>query len=123
MTFVTVYNTTDRPVLLDAEGREVGGREWGTAETTQDGAKVALASGSLILADVPEVGDVNPLAAAAAARTARLSDRRDTLGGLDPDMLTELGVTAGLSPDLNKTELVRALAFREDVAVPAAKEK
>lgn len=119
MTLVTVFNTTDRPVMLDDEGREVGGHDWGTADTTQQPAKDALGSGSIVKADIPSGGDVNPLAREAADRTARLTDRLAAFGGLGSDELDALGATAGLSGDLTKTELVRALAFREDVGVPS----
>lgn len=123
MTLVTVFNTTDQPVLVDADGREVGGREWGTADTTAAATKAAFDNGSLIRADIPAEGEVNPLAAEAAARTDRLTARRDFLQGADQATLDRLALAAGLPSDLNKTELVQSLAFREDVAVPAAKEK
>jgi hypothetical protein len=118
MSLVTVFNTTDRPVVLDAEGREVGGGEWGTADSTAEAAKAGLEpGGGLVRAEIPDTGDVNPQARAAAERTARLAERHTALTALDPKVLDRLAAKAGL-PEGNKTDLVRSLAFREDVAVP-----
>lgn len=120
MSFVTVFNTSDRPITVDSEGREVGGREWGTADSTFAGVKGAFDVGTLIKAVIPAGGDVNPLARAADDRTQRLAGRHAALTGLDPKALDAARQQAELGEDLTKTELVRALSHREDVAVAAS---
>ncbi len=54
MIYQTVYNTTDQPVVIDADGRTVGGREW--ASVRSDSVHVLEAVNSSKLAVVDDVG-------------------------------------------------------------------
>lgn len=123
--YVTVYNTTNAPITVDAEGRQVGPHDWGTADTTYEGASDAIDANELVKVDVPDSGDVEPAAAAAAERTATVSDRAGSLGKIDKDVLAEVAAEAGIADaeELTKPELVAALANRPDVAVPASSRK
>lgn len=64
MVYAAAYNPTDSPVVIDGEGRTLGGRAWGPVETTEDAVKAALSDGRLVKAARPARGaDVNPDAA------------------------------------------------------------
>lgn len=70
----TAFNTTDQPVAIDEAGRRIGGREWGTINTTDPVAKAALEDGTLVITDRPEGDDINPDAAEAFAVTDAAAD-------------------------------------------------
>lgn len=106
--YATVFNTTDSPLVVDAEGRIIGGGDWGTVDTTADEAKVALDDDRLVI--VEERKD-HP-AAEVFARTAVVRKSADALAKLDKDRLTALAEDNGVDPDQHKPELVRALAAR-----------
>ena len=74
--FRTAYNTTDAPVVVDSEGRSIGGGEWGTVETTEDAVKAALEAGSLeiIAGELDDGPGQNPDALKAQEETQRLAD-------------------------------------------------
>jgi hypothetical protein len=66
----TAFNTTDQPVAIDEEGRRIGGREWGTINTTDPVAKQALEDGLIVITERPAGNDeINPQAAEAFAVT------------------------------------------------------
>jgi hypothetical protein len=46
---VDAYNTTDRPVVIDADGRTVGGREHATVDDRNDEITAAVDRGHLVL--------------------------------------------------------------------------
>lgn len=72
--FQTVYNSTDRPVLIDAEGRTIEGRGWGSVDDSKPEVKEALKNESLVIVDDIGAGPgVNPRAAAAVAQTKALN--------------------------------------------------
>lgn len=119
--YVTVYNTTDAPVTVDFMGRVVGGGEWGVANTVDDEVKAALASGDLVQvgATADDASDVNPAARSAYDATTRASERATQAGALDSEALAKLLGDDG--DGLTKTQLVHAVAVRQDVDIPAAK--
>lgn len=51
------YNTTETPVVVDTEGRSIGGRSWGPFDDTDEVADRELAAGRIILADAGAVRD------------------------------------------------------------------
>lgn len=75
--YITAFNTTDRPVVIDGDGRTLPGQSWGPVLTTADPVKVALDSGALVkvTADV-KADDLNPEAREALEATARLEKAR-----------------------------------------------
>jgi hypothetical protein len=94
---VVGYNTTDRPVLLDAEGRSLGGGEFGAVDTTSDEVKAAVDRGDLqLLRNLKDDGELEAVAAAAlaevneleAARKATQPDTDDSAGITEPSTAT-----------------------------------
>ena len=115
MGFELVYNTTDGPVTIDSDGRQLGGGEYGAADTSTPEVRDAVARGNLINV---EVGDETPSAEArrAVRRVAKLNEARDEVAKLPRDKLVERAVEAGLlaeeaDPPL-KERLVRALTYQ-----------
>lgn len=53
---VPVYNTTDGPLLIDADGRALGGREHGEADVKTNPAKRHVSAGRLIQTDTIKPG-------------------------------------------------------------------
>ena len=53
--FQVAYNPTDSPVVVDAEGRTIGGREWGPADDAVDEVTQALGADQLVWVD-PDAG-------------------------------------------------------------------
>lgn len=47
----SAYNCTDSPVVVDADGHTIGGREHGKIDVDEPFAAAALEAGSLLLAD------------------------------------------------------------------------
>lgn len=119
MVYSTVFNTTDQPIVVDAEGRAVGGREWGTVETLAEQAAAALSARHLVVIE-KIAKNADPRALAAAARTAEVSDRAGRLQGMEKDELTALALDAGVpgAEQASKPDLVALLAARTNVAVP-----
>lgn len=67
MATIPVYNGTDGPVVLDAEGHTLGGGEWRPVEQT-DEVTAALEAGRLAKVDTRSAGadaELDPEAAAA----------------------------------------------------------
>lgn len=119
MAHKTAYNPSDDPLVVDTEGRVIGGREWGTYDTTDEVAKSLLASGALVPVERPEGNvDLNPDAVAAFDRTAEIEARADEVRSLDKDTLLEAAQDAGLVQEGEKIG-VRDLreAVAENVAV------
>jgi hypothetical protein len=120
--FVTVYNTTSAPITVDPEGRQIGGNDWGTVNTTQELVKPYLApngDGSLVQVEVP-TSNAHPDAVAAAERTEAVSARSESLQAVGKDVLAAAAKDAGVpdAEDLSKPDLVHALANRPDVEIP-----
>jgi hypothetical protein len=74
---VVGFNTTDRPVLIDAEGRSLGGGEPGAVDTTSDEVKAAVERGDLqLLRNLKDHGELDPAVAAALAEVEELEAAR-----------------------------------------------
>lgn len=84
------YNTTDSAVLADEQGHLIGGRQWGTVDTTDPVSKGELASGRLVEVDEDGVADSgNPDAVAAVEALRARRDATDEARGLSKDELIE----------------------------------
>jgi hypothetical protein len=121
--YATAYNTTDRPIVVDAEGRSIGGGEFGTVDTTADEAKMAAEAGDLfIYPELTEGPGQNPAATDAIRNTETVRARAIRLGELEKEDLQELGGQAGMADanDARKRDLVTGLAFRTDFDDEAA---
>lgn len=109
------FNRTDRPVLIDAAGRQLGGREFGAVDTTSDEVKRAVANDELRVYTADFGDDAHPDAVEAAGRATLLEARRSELAGADVDRLRAGAVKAEVAPDeaaageMSKAELVLAL--------------
>jgi hypothetical protein len=98
--YVTVFNPSDSPVLLDEQGRSVGGGEWSPAETTDSVTKAALDSGGLLKVEAPE-GDFDrnrqsPQAIEAFERTSKYAERGEQLEGKDKAALRKIADKHGM---------------------------
>jgi hypothetical protein len=116
--YVTAFNTSSGPVTVDAEGRQIGSKDWGTIDTTADQAKAGVESGRLVIVDVAE--DAHPHAAAAQQRTAQVAERFTHFESLDKEQLVAVAKDAGVpdADDAHKRDLAHALASRLHVALP-----
>lgn len=109
------FNRTDRPVLIDAAGRQLGGREWGAVDTTSDEVKRAVANDELRTYTAEFGDDANDDAKAAANRATLLESRRSSYSSADVEQLRKAAVTSEVAPDaeaagdMAKAELVLAL--------------
>ena len=115
--FITVFNSSDRPVTIDSEGRELGGRDWGVVSTTTDQTKDALRDGgAFIKVDLPLDHPV-------AKMHAVITGRHDDLTGRDKTELAALAADAGVdgAEELNVASLVHTLSVQTNVTLPAAK--
>lgn len=121
----TAFNTTDRPLVVDDEGRVVPGLDWGTVSTTNDRVTSLLDQGLLVLVDEPKGGvDADSPAADAFDRTRAVASLRKQWGALSVDRLRDAAVDLGVvdaetADDSDKQTLVDALANRTDLSVPA----
>lgn len=61
-----VYNATQQPVVIDPEGRVLGGDETGEADITDPGVAAAIAADRLVIIDKVEVVPGRTKTAAAA---------------------------------------------------------
>jgi hypothetical protein len=115
------YNTTDAPVLADDLGHVIGGRDWGTVDSTDAASKLALGTDSLVLVDEDSIGkDANPAAVAAVERLTERRKRHDAATATQKDKLAEALEDAGVDvdDDATKAELVEA-AESSDVKLTA----
>lgn len=101
--YKTAYNTTDSPVVVDEEGRVLGGREWGTVDDTFEGVKRGAAEGRLHVFHqrFDEGPGQNPDAIAAQQRTAELEERRKVVAELPAERVRELLGEDDAGLDLN----------------------
>lgn len=95
---VPAYNTTDRPVLIDPAGRQLGGGEWGAVDSTNDEVRTGVDLGMLVLKTVDEllVADVVPEARDAAERARTLDDRRRVFADAGAEDVRTAAIRAGL---------------------------
>lgn len=126
------YNTTDSAVLVDSAGYFIGGREWGTVDSTDDIASAELAAGRLVEADEDAAADSgNPLAFDAVRHLRERRDRLEAAKAMDKDELVEAlppevvdALPEGATGEPAKADLVEAAAGDPSVQldpVPAKK--
>jgi hypothetical protein len=90
--YIPVHNPTEQPVVIDAEGRIIGGGEWGTVLTTEPAAKEAIDAGRLVrVAAYDDTTGLDPAAAQALQEAAELEDARKD----GPEELAEAADRAG----------------------------
>lgn len=114
--YVTAYNPTDGPVVVTDQGHTIGGRSWGTLDTTSDAGRRALELGDVL--EVEAESSDNADVSAALERTKAVSERAELAGNADKGKLLEAARNAGLVGDdeePHKPELVAMLATRTDL--------
>lgn len=125
MAIATAFNSTDSPIEIDAEGRTIGGGEWGTVDTTSDLVKTAAETGGLeIYRDLDEGPGQNPDAIEAIRTTRSTQERLEQAQALDRDALDEAATKARLNPEnMTKAELAYALAMRPEISLEGSEPK
>lgn len=119
------YNPTDSPVLVDAAGRTLGGREWGPVKTTADEVKVAHDAGRLVYVelDAKHRNRVDEAASRAHDRVDELTKRSSAFDAVEKGELEQLVTKHQLRahPHASKSELVDLLAHSNlDAPAPPA---
>lgn len=59
MTIELAYNSTDVPLVVDDEGRAIGGRSWGVVHTTEALARRSVLAGQLVVLDDADYRDAD----------------------------------------------------------------
>lgn len=113
------FNSAETPVVVDFEGRSIEGQGWGVVETTADEVKELGEAG--VLRVYPTLADedgIDDRARDAVRRAETIRKRASSLQQVRKEDLLELAGPAGVrNPnDLDKPDLVRALAWRPDYA-------
>lgn len=110
------YNSTNGPVTVDADGRVIGGGEFGAADPSDPVTVVAVAGGLTMVTDKPEDGP----AADAARRIERLNARLgEYLAQDQPALLRQANALGLQTTDRSKETLARSLAHHAVVEVAA----
>lgn len=126
--YVPAHNVTDSPVVIDFEGRILGGGEWGVVDRTDDHAEAAVDDRRLVLAPNldPKAKDLHPAAVDAVDLAALLEDRRAAVADLPAGKVRALAADASLVDDVDELDDLR-LAFvrrmvtrRADIELPAS---
>ena len=122
----TGYNPTVSPVVVDDEGRTIGGREWGTYESTEDAAQQAIDRRDLIpIKDLDPTAEtppgVNPRALQAFEHTKVVRERKEKAAKVDKDALRQVAedndlIAPGQEP--TATALREVLAEHPEVVIP-----
>ena len=101
--FVVGFNTTDAPIVIDADGRSLGGYEWGAVRAATQIVRAHVDGGRLVLHPELEAGkvpdDADPAVAAAADRAAELRARAEAASALEPEVRIRLATAAGILPE------------------------
>jgi hypothetical protein len=123
-----VFNAGDSPVVVSDDGRTIGGGEWGSAQSTDDTVKAAIAAGRLVTVDAPDAdGDLNPVARESLDRTAKFVDRAEQLTSWDKSQLERFARNnslIGADDDPTVTELRRLVTESQiDLPTSAAEKK
>lgn len=127
--YVTAYNTTDSPLVVDADGAQIGGGEWGTVDTRDPEVRALIDAGTLTVVEEREPDgetEMNASARAAFKRTADVAAREEALHGKAKAELREIAVDADLiGPEDNPPihDLRDQLAENPDVEIPAQPSK
>lgn len=118
--FVAGYNPTDVPVVVDHQGRTLGGGEWGPVRASTAVIRDLVGAGRLVLhPDLSPVDDTNPSAAAAVEVAAALHERVESLEPLELDVLAALADRAGI-PRPDPLEAGDAADLKIDLAYSSA---
>lgn len=104
--YKTAFNTTNSPIVVDTQGRQVGGGEWGPADSAFDGTQAAITNGTLTWTATEPDADSNPAYVEAHNRTQEMEARRKELQAASVKALRE----AAGDEDASKTELITQLA-------------
>ncbi len=123
--YVTVYNPSDSPVVVDEEGRVIGGQSWGTLDRSDPIAKGLLKDD--LVSEVSEregSNDVVPAAVEAFERTKGVRERRRRASEMDVGDLRAIAEEADLiepgeQPKPGKKELVEMVAENQNVPLPS----
>lgn len=95
--FVTAYNRTETPAIIDDNGRVLGGFEWGPVGVAQQRAQDAVNRGALVIVDVDAPNLSSAEANAASDATAALEERAQAFDALDQDDYDAAVEAAGLA--------------------------
>lgn len=110
------FNRTDGPVLIDADGRQLGGHEWGAVDTTSDEVKSAVQLGRLsVFTGDALADDASPEAKSALERAGVLEDRRGAYAAAEADAVRKAAANASLelAADLPVADVRRRLVHLE----------
>jgi hypothetical protein len=123
VTYVTVFNDSDSPVVVSDDGRVVGGGDWGTAFTTDQAVKDAFDADQLVKVEAPDgdMSGLNPNAVAALEQTARFNDRRDAVKEWDKAQLVEFAADNALAATVDDVGVadLRRLITESPAKLPA----
>lgn len=109
--YSVAYNTSDGPVVIDSEGRTLGGGEWGPVRA--NAPEVGDAGGRGVLHLYPNLDTEpgqNPAASDAVMEVGRLNDRAAAFAAHDHSELATWSAANGGDPDGTDDELVDHLA-------------
>lgn len=127
--YVTAYNSSKDPVVVDASGHTLGGEEWGTVDSTSDEVKAAADSGKLHLFPngLGDSAGQAKEALEAAARTDLLTDRAKQWSGASKEALVLIATDAGFkgADSAHKDDLVEFLTPKDidpKASIKAARE-
>lgn len=115
--YATAYNASDSPVVIDREGRTLEGGAFGTVETTSSEVKNLAAKGLIHVFPKLDKGPGQSDEAIAAIETTEAATKRAaSLAQAAKEDLATIAGDAGIPrpDDLDKDELVYALAMRPD---------
>lgn len=99
--YVPAYNVTDTAVVIDSEGRTLGGGEWGAVDRHDPVAQAAIGDSRLVIhPDLDaSAADVDQAAIDAHDEAATLEGRRVELANRSGDQLYTLAAAAGFIAD------------------------
>lgn len=123
MTLRLVFNPTDGPLTVDAEGHVLGGGEWGSVESTDPTSRLLLDGGTLVETAVPATAseaDLDPRFVAARKEMVVRQQRLDQARKLEKQVLAEsLAGDESVSTEVDtKSELTHAVAVRDEIEIP-----
>lgn len=121
--YVTVYNPSDSPVVVDEEGRVIGGQSWGTLDRSDPIAKRLLKDNLVSEVSEREGSDVVTAAVEAFERTKGVRERRRRASEMEVGDLRAIAEEADLiepgeQPKPGKKELVEMVA-ENNVPLPS----
>ena len=93
--YVAAYNAGDTPVVIDRDGRTLGGREWGPVLTTEEEVRQAFDSDRLVKVGADDLDNANPEARSAIEAAAALEETRKNA---EPADVATAAADAGATP-------------------------